>query len=183
VIFDEYLAIVARITEKLTGADQVRQGEWAAGFGIFRDHPLLGVGPGMAGYHFPRYHPLLQSQITTGSVPEVTNLYLMALTESGILGFMALITCWIAGASVLLHAVLQRGIERHPSVYALGCSLAACAIQYLSLNPLFLIYFCVTVGLALAGVRLAAAHDEKPEAALYASNSGDFRRAADGINE
>lgn len=180
VIFEEYLTIITRIIEKITGADQVRQGEWAAGYGIFQDHILLGVGPGMAGYHFPRYHPLLQSQITTGSVPEVTNLYLMALTETGILGFSALIACWIAGATLLMRAILKRGVGRNPGVYALGCSLAACAIQYMSLNPLFLIYFCVTVGLALAGARLAAERDENPLEISHSSATFPSHQGARG---
>ncbi len=181
VIFEEYLTIITRITEKIAGADQVRQGEWAAGIGIFRDNILLGVGPGMAGYHFPRYHPLLQSQITTGSVPEVTNLYLMALTETGILGFIALISCWIGGAAVLIRAILKRGVGRNPGVYSLGCSLAACAIQYLSLNPLFLIYFCVTVGLALAGARLAEAQDENPSDIAYQPASRPSDQQSGGV--
>jgi O-antigen ligase len=180
VVFEEYLTIITRITEKITGADRVRQGEWAAGIGIFQDHMLLGVGPGMAGYHFPRYHPLLQSQITTGSVPEVTNLYLMTLTESGLLGFSALISCWIAGAYIMIRAILKRGIGNAPGVYALGCSLAACAIQYLSLNPLFLIYFCVTVGLALSGARLASVHEEKLTDDLYPSSALHFRQESGG---
>jgi len=144
----------AAIVDKLSGGDEIRQNEWAAGYGIFEDYPVLGIGPGMAGYHFPRYHPNMQSQFL-GGLRDVNNLYLSIMTDTGLVGMAAFGWCALAGAGALLAALRRRGVANAPALAALTASLVGCAVQYVSLNALFLIYFCVLIGFATAAARLA----------------------------
>jgi O-antigen ligase len=131
----------------------------------------------MAGYHFPRYHPYLQSQILSGGVPEVNSLYLAALAETGVAGLAALLYCGLAGIAGLLRSVAPKSIETRPGAvpwapddadlridrngreatiafWALLASLGGCAVHYLGLNPLFLIYFTGLLSLAVSAARL-----------------------------
>ena len=141
--------------EKLVaGGDEIRRAENLTGLLIFEQYPVIGVGPGMAGYHFPRYHPYLQSQILSGGVPEVNSVYLGALAETGVVGLAALAFCALAGAAGLLRAARSAGPRRFPALWALLASLGGCAVHYAGLNPLFLIYFTGLLALAVSAARL-----------------------------
>lgn len=68
---------------------QARWALWDAAWRMFRDHPLLGVGPGGYHHNFPVYHPgPLDGESGWGSAH---NLYLHQLAERGALGALALL--------------------------------------------------------------------------------------------
>ncbi len=146
----------------LTGGDDIRQAENSAGMRILEDYPILGVGPGMAGYHFPRYHPVMQSQLMAGGIPEVNNAYFSALAETGVAGLAALILCGLVGGGVILRSLRLHGWRRGRVLGAFAASLGGCGVQYMGLNPLFLIYFTGLLALAVSAYRLLDSGIEAP---------------------
>jgi O-antigen ligase len=159
-----FLSVATSAANKiLAGSDPIRQGEFDAGINMFMERPLTGMGPGLASYHFPRYHPRMWRQVPT-SIPEVNNLYLNELACGGLLGFILFGWLLIMSAAVPLRALLRHGPHRVPILTALSASLVGCMVQYMSLNALFLIYFCVIVGLTFAVARAAEAGALEPAA-------------------
>lgn len=68
--------------------DQARWSLWSAACRMFRDHPLVGVGPGGYRRAFPAYHPgWLDNESAWGSAH---NQYLHVAAERGLLGAAAL---------------------------------------------------------------------------------------------
>jgi O-antigen ligase len=82
---------------------------WAVGWRIFADYPLLGVGPGNAGFFFIQKLPLagwdlgeaIQVMDVIGYLPNVKSLWSRLLAETGLLGFATfaawLFVMWNAG--------------------------------------------------------------------------------------
>jgi hypothetical protein len=87
-------------------ADNLAFGErlvfWAMGWRVFADYPLLGVGPGNAGFFFVEKLPVQGWQLAEairiadalGYLPNVKSLWSRLLAETGLLGFSAL-TAWL----------------------------------------------------------------------------------------
>jgi O-antigen ligase len=83
-------------------ADNLAFGErlvyWAVGWRVFSDYPLLGVGPGNAGYFFMGKLPIEGWQLVEtiriadalGYLPNVKSLWSRLLAETGLFGFSAL---------------------------------------------------------------------------------------------
>jgi len=69
-----------------------RMAHWQAAWGMFSDHPLLGVGIGNYGVVYPNY-ALEGWKNTTG---HAHNYYLNLLAETGILGLSAYLILWLA---------------------------------------------------------------------------------------
>jgi O-antigen ligase len=95
---------------------------WDFGFHTFSDHPMLGVGPGNAGFFFEQNLPPygyglteIRNVLDLGEYgfPNPKNLWLRLLSETGILGF-SIYVCWyvfIAASAFLLlksGAVLEK---------------------------------------------------------------------------
>ncbi len=61
---------------------------WRAGLEIFKEHPLLGTGPGS----FELLSPAIEEKLGAGIItPSAHNLYIRVLAENGILGFALLL--------------------------------------------------------------------------------------------
>lgn len=105
---------------------QARWALWDAALRMFRDHPLLGVGPG--GYHrlFPSYHAgSLDGESGWGSAH---NLYLHQLAERGALGAAALLfLCWTLFARTVRAA---RGDADTRALWAAGAVAAFLAMSF-----------------------------------------------------
>ena len=88
-------ANVYLITNFLTFAERVVY--WATGWGIFNEHPLLGVGLGNAGFFFPRYLPSYAWSLPeamdvfyrASSIPNIKSFWVRILAETGLVGFAA----------------------------------------------------------------------------------------------
>lgn len=74
---------------------------WQAGWEVFNDYPLLGTGPGNAGFLFPQKLSAFSWSLTEirtlmyqwTAPPNIKSLWLRLLAENGIVGF-ALFTSW-----------------------------------------------------------------------------------------
>lgn len=74
---------------------------WQAGWGVFNDHPILGVGLGNAGFFFPEKLSAFSWALTEirtliyqqSFVPNIKSLWVRLLAETGIVGF-AIFACW-----------------------------------------------------------------------------------------
>jgi O-antigen ligase len=152
------------VTKVTSGGDQYRKAEMAAGYHMFLDRPLTGMGPGLTGYHFPRYHPWMNSQAVRG-LPDVMNLYMNELAIGGLIGFFAFGCLVIKAASVPLKQLLRWRPHCVPVLTALSASLIGCMVQYMSLNQLFMVYLSAAVGLAFAASRAAESGALEPVAA------------------
>ena len=153
------------VSKLVSGGYQVRNQENETGLRIFYSHPWLGVGPGMVPFHFLEYHPTARTLMDTQRMDiaiYVNNLYIATLAETGVVGFIALAMCGIAGTAALVRSIQRHGAKRTPMLTALTVSLIGCAVQYWETENLFLIYFPVLIGLATAGARLAYMEAELP---------------------
>ena len=148
--------LLMTVNKILQGGDVMRLNELTAGFGMIRDYPIFGVGTGMAGFHMPRYHPVIVSQFAD-SYKEITPLYADIIAETGVVGFLAVAWCALTGLAVILKTIRRRGAVQTPILTALTASLIGCAIDYCSINAIYLIFFPALIGLALSAARIANA--------------------------
>ena len=73
---------------------------WGSGLGIFKDHPITGIGPGMLSRVLPRYaHP----ESLYPRAGHVHNTPLQVAIERGLLGLGAWLWIWIAFARRGIH--------------------------------------------------------------------------------
>lgn len=94
----------------------IRMELWKLGFGMFRDHPLTGVGPSNIKSSFKKYHPgPLGIQETWSSVH---NLYLQQLAERGIPGLAALLALF--GGMFALALKNFRAVRNAYTLWALA---------------------------------------------------------------
>ena len=85
-----------------------RRATAVAAFEIFRDNPVLGVGPAQFGVWFQRYRPdfLFPGFLPPGNRYIPNNVYLQILSEQGILGLLAL--------AVFAGGIFITAVRRHP---------------------------------------------------------------------
>ena len=75
---------------------------WSVGFHAFGEYPLFGVGPGNAGFFYSQAIPtaartlpeMLKIETQMSSLPNVKNLWLRLLGETGLAGF-GLFAAWL----------------------------------------------------------------------------------------
>lgn len=131
---------------------------WQAGWDIFGQHPLLGVGLGNAGYYFydhltPYAWELIEVRhymFNFTSPPNIKSLWMRLLAETGLVGF-ALWLAWLL--LVLLTALaLRRRAGRMPRVIGLAgiLTLLGLLIEGFSLDTFALPYYWVMFGLVVA---------------------------------
>jgi O-antigen ligase len=100
---------------------------WEAGFRTFSAHPVLGVGFGNSGFFMQANLPGYAFRLTEirdlisgefAGLPNPKNLWIRLLAETGLLGFAAFVTWWIAlGAGALLLWRRGNALER-----LIGCA-------------------------------------------------------------
>ncbi|MFI6434797.1 O-antigen ligase family protein [Streptomyces sp. NPDC050759] len=125
---------VTRVTDAPDQSVTDRYTLWAAAAGMWREHPLTGVG--LKG--FPEYRDTHASlALSAGSDTEGAgadfrkqpllsphNMYLLVLAEQGLLGLLALAGCWLA----LLVCVLYGLFRVRRDGPGLDCALVACGL-------------------------------------------------------
>lgn len=154
-------------------ANQLKYGErlmyWIAGFRIFSEHPLQGVGLGNAGFLLPSTVPgfafTLPEAIDTlhkgaYGVPNTKSLWIRLLAETGIVGF-ALFSAWVAAVGALAAHMLERS-EPVAQMIGLAALLAvgAMVVEGFSMDTFALPQMWILPGLAVAAAKLTPASAE-----------------------
>jgi len=108
---------------------------WAAATDMWREHPLTGVGlKGFPEYRDGYASPALSSFSDTEGAgagyrrqPLLSphNMYLLVLSEQGLIGMLALVGSWLALLVCGLRALVR---ARGPGAHGLDCALVACGL-------------------------------------------------------
>ena len=162
----------AALSQQSSGVDQAIQGratENVAALHVFRDHPLLGVGPGQ---FFSRYSAQYGNALDLRFLQQnrrAHNLYLEIAADTGVLGLGAFLTIVLV-TLVGLRRLSVRCRARSPGLASLGDSLLLALIAYLA-SGLFLQlayqrYFWFLVALANAAIWLLERAQRTPLRAL-----------------
>jgi O-antigen ligase len=96
-----------------------RMAHWQAGWHMFRDHPLLGVGIGNFNVRYPDYYVRESFRVSEG---HAHNIYIQMLAETGLAGLCVYLTL-IAGIGFLALRVVRGappGLDRTLALGALG---------------------------------------------------------------
>jgi O-antigen ligase len=123
----------------------------AAGL-VFAEHPILGVGPGMARHHYRESAEIAGGRVRSGP-REAHNLYLHIAAENGLLGLLA-----FGGMISATFINLQRARRRHrrsrPDLSLLATGLMMSIVVYLTtglfLHISYVRYFWLFLGLTAA---------------------------------
>ncbi|UUU22198.1 O-antigen ligase family protein [Streptomyces sp. DSM 40750] len=134
-LLEERIDSITQVTDAPDQSVVDRYAMWAAAVDIWREHPLTGVG--LKG--FPEYRDAYASPtLSSGSDTEGAgvayrkqpllsphSMYLLVLSEQGLLGLTAFAGSWLALLVCALRATVRaRGSGRH----GLDCGLAACGL-------------------------------------------------------
>lgn len=162
---------------------------WQAGWEVFGDYPILGVGPGNAGFFFPEKLSAFSWSLTEirtlmyhwTSLPNIKSLWVRLLAETGVVGF-AFFTCWyyVLWQSVLfLRKAYPPGgaAQTHgpPSGLSRMVGLAgefvlvALLIEGFSIDTFALPYYWFSLGLLTAACEVARRSDPGEQ---HCSNQG-----------
>jgi O-antigen ligase len=136
---------------------------WLAGWEIFEDHPLLGVGLGNAGFFFPQkilpygwtLIEVRRLMYTSNILLNIKNLWLRLLAETGIVGFSFFIS-WIV---LLFQRFLRQYNEKDKLFSMLALAglfvIAALPAEGFSIDSFALPFLWCSLGLAVAGNRIS----------------------------
>jgi O-antigen ligase len=152
-----------RVLQSFNGGDWsnlTRLYSMQAGWRAFCASPLIGVGWGQFGYHFPLLvDPMgLQSQFAW---PVVNNFPLQILCETGLVGFLVFLvaTIWLSrrvwgAVSPTTELGRQLGQEGRLRVVALGTATAGVWSQLLTFSQYNLPHIWVILGLLVASIQM-----------------------------
>lgn len=180
--YDQRLAHLFTITPDLGNivayANQLAFAErlvyWAVGWGVFNDHPILGVGLGNAGYFFRQKLPALGWSLTeinwilsrASIIPNTKSLWTRLLAETGIVGF----AFWLGWLYLLWAGARFLRALREPVFRTLGLAgalaLICLLIEGFSLDSFALPYLWFTFGLISAASSLAYRQEADAEKSL-----------------
>lgn len=148
---------------------------WQAGWEVFADFPLLGVGLGNAGFFFPEKLSAFSWGLTEirtllyqwSSLPNTKSLWVRLLAETGVVGF-AFFVSWLYVLWMSARFLLRRP-ERLLSTMGLGGMfvLAGFVMEGFSVDTFALPYYWVSFGLLTAACEIAR------RASLHASAAAD----------
>jgi O-antigen ligase len=122
---------------------------WTAGARTWLAFPLSGVGP----FAFRRTYDLVRPPEAPGGDTPVAydphSLPLAYLSESGLIGFLALLWCWSVYVREIPRALRSAGLRRRALVYAFAGGLVALQVHVL-VNTISIYFAIATQGAALA---------------------------------
>ena len=137
---------------------------WVAGYRVFLNYPVLGVGLGKTGYFFQqtftsfgyKLPEIISVLIRKGFIPNAKNLWVRILSETGFVGF-SIFTAWL-----IMHWKSATSIERFGNAFLSGFGLVGqifmvgLVLEGFSLDSFGLPYYWVSLGLIVAASRLVA---------------------------
>jgi O-antigen ligase len=131
---------------------------WQAGWEIFNDQPVFGVGLGNAGFYFPQKLPAFAWKLVevhdlvyrSGNLLNIKSIWVRLLAETGSIGF-ALFCSWLVMIWFTARSLMQRG---DPTVQTIGLSgqfiLIAFLLEGFSIDSLALPYLWMGTGIVTA---------------------------------
>jgi O-antigen ligase len=139
------------------GATRGRITEMKAAALAFADHPILGVGPGMNAFHYPRYARLAGGK-AVAEERRAHSLYPGLAAEHGLLGLVAFSgILWVTLRE--LRRTRRRWQLPRPELAAAATALTASLVVYLAtslfLHSAYIRYFWLMLGIAGAAAHLA----------------------------
>lgn len=134
-MLQERIGSISQVTDTPDQSVVDRYTMWAAATDMWREHPLTGVGlKGFPEYRDAYASPALSSFSDTEGAgagyrrqPLLSphNMYLLVLSEQGLIGLLALAGSWLA----LLVCALKAWVRaRRPGAHGLDCALVACGL-------------------------------------------------------
>ncbi|MCJ7696242.1 MAG: O-antigen ligase family protein [Anaerolineaceae bacterium] len=135
---------------------------WVAGYRVFLNYPILGIGLGKVGYYFQqtftsfgyKLPEIISVIIRKGFIPNAKNLWVRILAETGIVGF-SIFTAWL-----YVHWKSARSIEKNENTFLSSFGLVgqifliALILEGFSLDSFGLPYYWVSLGVIVAVYRL-----------------------------
>lgn len=152
---DLYGAVTANAGTPQNGSLRGRQSENVAGLRMWRDHPLIGVGPDNFEVHYEHYAETIGTD-QRAEERGAHNLYLESLAETGVLGataFFAVLWLALRGAWRARRSLAPRDALLAEGVFVALGTFLVCA---LTLHSAYARYEWIFIGLALAAGRLGA---------------------------
>jgi hypothetical protein len=147
---------------------------WQAGWEVFNDYPIIGVGPGNAGYFFPEklsafswglfeVRALIYQWET---LPNIKSLWVRLLAETGIVGF-SLFAGWCYVLWKSARVLFSRGGSLLRTVGLAGSfAIIGLAVEGFSVDTFALPYYWFSFGLLTAACGLPAAEAHKISAEI-----------------
>lgn len=144
---------------------------WDAGWRIFNDFPILGVGIGNAGFYFTDKLPAFAWALTEvetlmfhlPTIPNTKNLWVRLLAETGVVGF-ALFLTWLY---TLWRSAQFLRTSQKPLFKTVGLAglliLVALVSEGFSIDSFALPYFWFSLGLVTAACTLAVRETRRQE--------------------
>ncbi len=136
---------------------------WLAGWEIFGDHPLLGVGMGNSGFFFPQkilpygwtLIEVRRLMYTSNVLLNIKNLWIRLLAETGLVGFSFFMS-WI----ILLFYKFSRQFNEKDKLYSMLALaglfvIAALPAEGFSIDSFALPFLWCSLGLAVSGYRIS----------------------------
>ena len=134
---------------------------WLAGWNIFNDHPVLGVGLGNAGFFFPEKIPSFGWSLVevralmyrSTLLLNIKNLWVRLLAETGIVGF-SLFVGWLLSLIPEFVNKFKSGNQTMKMLALMGFMvLAAMLFEGFSIDSFAMPYWWVSLGLAAASYK------------------------------
>ncbi len=134
---------------------------WTAAFRTFSEHPILGVGPGNAGFYFERNLPAYGRNLTEiqnvfnlqqYGFPNPKNFWVRLLAENGIIGFLCF-TIWLSIIGITSGFLWRQG-GRYSRLIGLAAlvSIITFFVEGFSLDTYALPHNWILFGLVTAGI-------------------------------
>jgi putative inorganic carbon (HCO3(-)) transporter len=186
-VYQQRFATVKQYAEggELDASNQLRLQVWKAGWHMYLDHPILGVGTGQ----FPTAYGLIYSPVRHGGWYNPHNLFLQVICELGLIGLFAFGYFFKQIVGAIRSVLRLRGDPRFALNYqvAVACNAMLLGVLAVSVvgHTLYRPYWYILGGLAAANRmlvdRMQAREDAEASAAAQESSVLFETRTADGV--